>query len=261
MLVLPIIFFLKILVLNCLTYSKKKKTLSRTHTRLSRAGGRNHHPSVRSVRRSKFQIFRASKYQSPERWVGRPARAAAWPVVRPRSQSLHYTSSASSPLDSGRWALGAWAVASAASFGRLVGETKGTSRPAKRGGQENSCLSAVASFDWRPSPVHHRRSVSESAASPLDSTGQSPPAFPAKSDARAPRRRRRFGTPVRKMDRPPAVRLLVVTRRCFTDNPALPATLTTLHARGARTPARALVGNARPAGLKLFFFETSAGLN
>ena len=89
MLVLPIIFFLKILVLNCLTYSKKKKTLSRTHTRLSRAGGRNHHPSVRSVRRSKFQIFRASKYQSPERWVGRPARAAAWPVVRPRSQSLH----------------------------------------------------------------------------------------------------------------------------------------------------------------------------
>jgi len=124
--------FLKILVLNCLTYSKKKKLFPGS-TKSPVSSWWQESSSIYSVGTS-IQIFRASKYQSPERWVGRPARAAA---LARRAAPLpdsgqHYTSSASS----GVWtaAGGRWAVASAASFGRLVvvvGETKGTCRPAK----------------------------------------------------------------------------------------------------------------------------------
>jgi len=163
--------------------------------------------------------------------VGRPARAAALARrAAPLPESgQHYTSSASS----GVWtaAGGRWAVASAASFGRLVGETKGTSRPAKRGGQGNSCLSAVASFDWpsiTSSPPPQRLRIG-GVASRFD---RFPPASPAKSDARSsppPPRRVTCGVPAPPVrdsrsadgDRRPAVCPSVgSTRRCLTENPA-----------------------------------------
>jgi hypothetical protein len=131
--------------------------------------------------------------------VGRPGQLA--PRLARRAAPLPQSTRARPPLDSGRWALGG----GFRGFFRPPGGGDKRDVPQKRGGRRNCAFRPTLRQTGRPSPPPPRPG---SAASPLDPTG---------SDARAPRRggagshvacrRRRFGTPVRQMDRPPAVRL------------------------------------------------------
>ena len=146
--------FLKILVLNCLTYSKKKKLFPGS-TKSPVSSWWQESSSIYSVGTS-IQIFRASKYQSPERWVGRPARAAA---LARRAAPLPESTRARPPLESGQRPVGAgrWLPRLlSAAWWWWWGRQKGRAVPRKRGGQENLCLSAVASLARRSPPPRLR---------------------------------------------------------------------------------------------------------
>ena len=150
-----------------------------------------------------------------------------------RAAPLPESTRARPPLESGQRPVGAgrWLprLLSAAWWGRQ----KGRPVPRSAGGRRTRAFRPSLRSTGRPSPVHHRRSVSESAASPLDSTGSHLRLRPNLT-REAPRRRRarshaacrRPAPPVRDSrsadgDRRPAVCPSVAsTRRCLTENPA-----------------------------------------